>query len=141
MRPASTSAWRWSRWARPCRSPCCAGASLTLDLAQPAGQARHADRRTLDGNQPLSGITVANLSPATGQSLGLDPFESGVTVLGIERGSFATRLGLRPGDTIHAINGEVVASTAELERMLHENAGRWVVTIGRGGQLFDLTIS
>ena len=62
-------------------------------------------------------------------------------MLGIERGSFATRLGLRPGDTIHAINGEVVASTAELERMLHENAGRWVVTIGRGGQLFDLTIS
>jgi S1-C subfamily serine protease len=48
---------------------------------------------------------------------------------------------LRPGDAIHAVNGEVVASTAELERMLDENARRWVVTVRRDGRLFDLTIS
>lgn len=118
------------------------GERLTLDLPlRPAPADPPADRRTLDGNQPLSGTTVANLSPALSQSLGLDPFESGVAVLGIERGSFATRLGLRPGDTIHAVNGEVVASTAELEQLLDASSGRWVVTVRRGERLFDLTIS
>lgn len=118
------------------------GERLTLDLPLEAAPAEPpADRRTLSGNQPLSGITVANLSPALDQSLGLDPFDSGVAVLSIERGSFATRLGLRPGDAIHAVNGEVVTSTAELERLLGQRARRWVVTVRRGGQLFDLTIS
>jgi len=118
------------------------GERLTLDLPlRPAPAEPPADRRTLDGNQPLSGTTVANLSPALSQGLGLDPFDSGVVVLGIERGSFATRLGLRPGDAIHAVNGEVGTVTAELERMLDENARRWVVTVRRDGRLFDLTIS
>ena len=117
------------------------GERLTLDLPlEPAPAEPPADRRTLQGNQPLSGAIVANLSPALAEKLGLDPFDSGVVVLGVERGSFATRLGLRPGDTIPAVNGEAVTSTAELEGLLGRSARRWVVTIGRGGQLFDLSI-
>ncbi len=117
------------------------GERLTLDLPLETAPAEPpADRRTLLGNQPLSGTIVANLSPALAESLGTDPFDSGVVVLGVERRSFATRLGLRPGDAIDAVNGETVTSTAQLERLLGRGSRRWVVTIRRGGQLFDLTI-
>jgi serine protease Do len=113
--------------------------TVTLPLetppAEPAPQ-----QRQLSGNHPLSGAVVANLSPAFNEEIGLDPFAEGVAVVEVEPRSFATRLRLRPGDLVTAVNGEAIASVGELERALAAPRQRWLVSIRRGGQVFDLSI-
>jgi serine protease Do len=118
------------------------GTALTLELPlAPPPDDPAPDQRRLSGNQPLSGAVVANLSPAFNETLGLDPFAEGVAIVEIEPRSFATRLRLRPGDIVAAVNGESVTSTASLERALARAAQRWVISVERDGQRFDLTIS
>jgi serine protease Do len=117
------------------------GAVLELDLPlePPPGDADPTVRR-LAGNQPLSGAVVAELSPAFNETLDIDPFTEGVGVVDVEPRSFATRLRLQPGDVVTAVNGERVMSLAGLERLLARQQRRWVISIERGGQVFDLTI-
>jgi len=113
---------------------------LALSLEPPPGDPNPAPRR-LAGNQPLSGALVAPLSPAFNERLGIDPFTEGVGIVEIEPRSFATRLRLQRGDVVAAINGAQVTSVAALERLLATEQRRWVISIERGGQVFDLTIS
>ena len=47
---------------------------------------------------------------------------------------FAIRAGFRPGDIIRAVNGRQVGSVRELVGALNLPAGRWQITIERGGQ-------
>jgi Do/DeqQ family serine protease len=96
------------------------------------------DERTLSGNQPLTGVTVVNLSPAVADELGLDPFAAGRGVLlrDIPADSFAARQGFRPGDLIRGVNGREVGSTRELQQVLSAGSrGVWAVTIERDGKL------
>ena len=117
------------------------GQALTVELPLQLPPAEPPpDQRRLAGNQPLSGAVVANLSPAFNDTLGIDPFAEGVGIVAIEPRSFATRLRLQPGDVVTAINGERVASTAALERVLARAAPRWLISIERDGRVFDLTI-
>jgi serine protease Do len=117
------------------------GDPMTLELPLEEAPADPApDQRQLAGNHPLSGAVVANLSPAFNETLGIDPFAEGVAIVEIAPRSFATRLRLRPGDVVTAVNGEPVASTAGLERALGRSSQRWRISIERDGQLFDLTI-
>ena len=113
---------------------------LALPLEPPPGDPSPPLHR-LRGNQPLSGAVVAELSPAFNETLGIDPFTAGVGIVEIEQRGFATRLRLQQGDVVAAINGERVTSVAALERLLASQQRRWVISIERGGQLFDLTIS
>jgi len=118
------------------------GERLQLDLPlEPAPGDPQPVQRRLTGNQPLSGAVVAELSPAFNETLGIDPFIEGVGIVGVEPRSFATRLRLQPGDIVVAINGERVTSVTVLERLLATQRRRWVISIERGGQVFDLTIS
>src|SRR5207248_1226317 len=57
-----------------------------------------ADQRTITGRNPFAGATVINVSPASAQQYGVDPFVShGVQVTQIEGGA-AQSIGVRPGD-------------------------------------------
>jgi serine protease Do len=113
---------------------------LELPLEPPPGEPRPTPRR-LAGNQPLSGAVVAELSPAFNETLGIDPFIEGIGIVEVEPRSFATRLRLQPGDVVVGINGEPVTSVAALERLLATERRRWIISIERGGQVFDLTIT
>jgi Do/DeqQ family serine protease len=90
------------------------------------------DRRLLQGRQPLSGATVANLSPALAEELGLDPLLTGVIIVKADEG-FAAQAGFRPGDMIRSINGDPVRSTAGLAEALRAARG-WRIVIDRGGR-------
>ncbi len=83
---------------------------------------------------------MANLSPAFNEEIGLDLFAEGVAVIEVAPRSFATRLRLRPGDIVAAINGRPIPSVDALEQALANPRQRWLVSIERGGQVFDLTI-
>lgn len=99
------------------------------------------DVTVLKGRQPLAGATVANLSPALADELGLDPFADGIVIVQIERGSPANRLGFRIGDFVRAVNGAGVATVAMLKSAVAQQSSRWQVTVERDGETLNLVIN
>jgi serine protease Do len=91
----------------------------------------------LDRSSPLSGATLANLSPAFNETAGLDPFERGVAVVEVRRRSEAEAWRLQPGDVIEAVDGRKVATVAELLRRLDGDLRR--LDVRRGGERFAVT--
>lgn len=94
------------------------------------------DERTLSGNNPFNGATVLNLSPAVAQEIGADPFAG--------RGALVSKIGpgyagswMRPGDFVRSVNGRQINTVADLATAIAGRAGRWTVTIERGGQLIQ----
>ena len=107
-------------------------ASVKLDLP-PEDPAR--DPRALEGNHPLNGVTVDNLSPRYSEELGLDPLSRGVVVAEIQSRSFAARRGLRPGHKILSVNGRDVRTAAELEREIARSSSPWELEVDAGGRV------
>ena len=93
------------------------------------------DPKTIDGENPLYGVTVDNLSPRFNEQVGLDPFRAGVVVTELERGSYAARQGLRRGYRILSVNGRKVASTADLAREIAKPATYWEIEVDTGGRV------
>jgi Do/DeqQ family serine protease len=97
--------------------------------------------RQLSGHHPLSGSTVANLSPAVAAELGMDDdTKQGVVVLEVDRQSNAGRLGLRRGDIIVGVNNEKISSVKQLTVTLEVGGGAWRLALERGGKVFNLAI-
>jgi serine protease Do len=94
----------------------------------------------LTGSQPLAGVTVANLSPAVAEELGLDRSYSGVVITAVRPRSPAQRIGLQAGDRILVVNGEEVSSTSGLRRQLSRRSAQWQIVIGRGDQQFSFVV-
>ena len=99
------------------------------------------DTRTLSGRHPLSGSTVANLSPAVALELGMeDDSKHGVVVMEVERTSNAGQLGIKRGDIVVGVNNEDVSSVEQLAAALEAGSGTWRLAVERGGKLFNLAI-
>ena len=96
---------------------------------------------TIDGRNPMQGATVANLSPAYADELGLSDM-SGVVVLGADRRSLARRYGFRPGDIIVRVNDAAIADVAALKAALDggSRAG-WRIEVKRGAEVLTLEVS
>jgi Do/DeqQ family serine protease len=90
------------------------------------------DERTLAGRNPFQGVTVVNLSPATADQYGLDPFLTGVLITDAGQ-AFGARAGFQGGDIIRSVNGRPVQTTAELATSL-AGAQNWRIVIQRGDQ-------
>ena len=88
------------------------------------------DKGQAVGQGALAGITALALNPARAESLGGDPFMTGVFVTGIQRGSMAQRIGLRPNDVIKSIDGRAVNSVEAVSRAARGSE----LTIIRGGR-------
>jgi serine protease Do len=99
------------------------------------------DVTLLKGRQPLAGATVANMSPALADELGLDPFAEGVLIVQLERGSPANRLGFRIGDFVRAVNGTEVPTVAKLKSVVTRQSNHWQVTVERDGETLNLVIN
>ena len=102
--------------------------------AAPGGQG---DARTISGANPFQGATVANLSPAVADEIGVDPFAGkggGVVVTRVAQG-FAQQAGLKPGDMVREINGRQIRSMSDLNAAIGQGGKVWRVVIQRGGQL------
>jgi Do/DeqQ family serine protease len=94
----------------------------------------------LEGNNPLSGLTVVNLSPAVSEELGLEDVNSGVAV--VDPGdSIGKRLGFRKGDVIVDINGQPINSVQILSEVLATGADYWSLAISRNGRLLRLQVA
>lgn len=77
---------------------------------------------------PFIGIQMVNLTPETRESINQDPnsgfrieADSGVLIAGVVLGSPAAKAGLRAGDVISQINGEVIANGQDVQRAVEAN--------------------
>ncbi len=114
--------------------------SFTVDLIAPP-EAPPRETTELSGAHPLAGATVANMSPALADELGLDTFDGGVVVLRVRRGSSAGRLRFQAGDMVLAINGQAVISVRRLKGLMAERINRWRITVSRNGKKLKLVIN
>jgi len=98
------------------------------------------DIRALTGNQPLSGLVVANMSPALADELGIEAFEEGIYIISLQERGFASRLGLRRGDKITEINNKAMDSTSTLEGFLKKRFDSWVIGVKRDGKVIKFMV-
>ncbi len=113
-------------------------ASLTA-VAPPEVPARETTQ--LRGNHPMAGATVANLSPALADELGLPVTARGVIVTDVPRGSNAARLRLQPGDIVVDINRQEIDSVRGLRTALEAGGQRWRISIRRGTETLTTVIT
>jgi Do/DeqQ family serine protease len=98
------------------------------------------DISELGGKTPLSGATIANLSPALADELGLDAAARGVIILAVTGRSPAARVGFSGGDILATINGRAVTSVAQTRQLVAEAARQWQLAIRREGKLLTITV-
>ena len=82
----------------------------------PAAETTPRDEAKLGGPSPLAGATVANLSPAVSDALGLQLDAAGVVVTDIEENSTAAALGFHKKDIVLAVNGRQITDAKMLGR-------------------------
>lgn len=98
------------------------------------------DETTLKGRHPLTGIRIANLSPAVSSEYGIQGIESGVVVIGPSPDDGRASLGLRRGDVILGVNGKETPMVQDVVRALSASLRSWQITINRGGDVVNLLV-
>ena len=111
---------------------------LTLPMAA-APETRPRDATLIQSRSPLGGATVANLSPALADELGIEATD-GVAIMEASPGSPAQALGFVKGDVVVSINGQGVENAKGLEAAMRERQRYWRITINRGGRVFETMV-
>jgi serine protease Do len=84
------------------------------------------------GQNPLAGATVANLSPAVADELGIDGTSQGVVITNVKPGP--AQQFFAKGDILRQVNGVTIDSVATLVKVLGQNTRGWTLALERGGQ-------
>jgi Do/DeqQ family serine protease len=92
----------------------------------------------MEGNSPLQGMVVANLSPAVAEELGVPSSLSGVIALEIKNGP-AKRF-FRKGDILLEVNGVSIASVDDLQKAVAGDENYWEFEVNRGGRKLKMTL-
>ena len=90
------------------------------------------DARRIGRGSALEGLEVARINPAVIAEWNLPMQAEGVIVTGVQ--AWAAQAGLAPGDLLVAINGERVATPAEVERAATAQTRTWAIDLVRQGQ-------
>lgn len=98
------------------------------------------DRTDLIGNFPISGIRVVNLSPRVADELGIPTDLTGVIVEGVQRGSVAHRVGIRPLDIVTEVNGQEITLVSQLVAIVEDSPPEWLVVLNRQGERLVLEV-
>ena len=94
----------------------------------------------LQGRQPFAGTTVANLSPALADELGIDGQSRGVIVTQVRQGTIGQRLGISPGDIVLKVNDIDIASVETLRRAVERERPTWKLSIKRGEKVMNVQV-
>lgn len=94
----------------------------------------------IEGNSPLSGVTVANLSPALANELSMREL-GGIVIMEVVPQSKAGLIGFARGDVILSVNNRKVATVKELRAMLSKKVNSWLISLQRGNQLVEVRIA
>lgn len=99
-----------------------------------------ANPETLQGNTPLTGARIANLSPSLSESLEMTGEWYGVVIIDVVSQSPAKRLGLRKGDIILTVDGVEIRDIRDIKRGLRRRTPKWDITIKRNGQVQNVKL-
>jgi Do/DeqQ family serine protease len=110
-------------------------ASVTL-VAAP--ETTNRSETLMEGNSPMQGMVVANLSPAVAEELGVPSSLSGVIAFEIKNGP--AKKFFRKGDILLEVNGVSIASVDDLQRAVSSVEGYWEIEINRGGRKLQMTL-
>lgn len=106
-------------------------------IALPPDQGR--DEAVIAGLNPMQGAKVANITPALADELQMDLMAKGVVVTAVSAASQAARFGIQPGDIVRQLNGENIATVAQLKRNLAATDS-WAMAIQRGDRVLSLNV-
>ncbi len=96
---------------------------------------------TIQDNKFLAGATVADLTPATRETLELKPEIKGVAVIEVANGSAAAKTGLKPGDIILSINNKSTRNLDLFKNAVADLKGmKMSISIYRQGMVMSMTI-
>jgi Do/DeqQ family serine protease len=93
----------------------------------------------LSGPHSLDGVTVATLTPALAEELGIDPFTKGAVVVSVNNTSEGARRGFQPGDIILDTNDSPITDASDLRSRL-KGGTQGKVTIQRGERRVSLIL-
>jgi serine protease Do len=92
-------------------------------------------------NKFLEGASVADLTPAIRETLGIGNDIQGVVVIEVVNNSAAAKTGLRPGDIIISINNSATRSLQDLKNILGSLKGmKMSLSLYRQGMVMTMTI-
>ncbi|WP_339748178.1 Do family serine endopeptidase [uncultured Maricaulis sp.] len=96
----------------------------------------------VEGRNPLSGVSLVQLSPAFNETVGLDPFLDGVVVMNVQRRSIAARYGFRPGDRLVSLQGTAINTLDDAAHIAERFDGErdWPIVLDRRGQRYEPTL-
>lgn len=113
-------------------------ANVTLALP-PENPARN--ETILNNQSPLSGLTIANMSPALNDEIGRSIFDKGVVILN-DKTRYASRYGFRNHYRIVEINGERINNVEDVKRLTDQPLRSWrIKTESPQGQISSLRIN
>ncbi|HEY2754971.1 MAG TPA: Do family serine endopeptidase, partial [Pseudolabrys sp.] len=117
------------------------GSELKVAVALQTAPETPRDEITIKARSPFFGAKVANISPALADELQLQNIDSGVVILDVDNGSYASNLGFQRGDVVQEVNGQHIAKTADLARVSEAGSRTWRIVILRGGQKVSVVFS
>ncbi len=84
----------------------------------------------------LGGLSLSQITPAARQQFSIpERIRDGALVEGVQRGSPAAAIGLRPGDVIVEVDRKAVSSPSDVRRLVARTEGPVLFVIVRGGTL------
>jgi S1-C subfamily serine protease len=111
-----------------------AGKEVAVSIALQTAPETPREEITIRSRSPFSGAKVANLSPALADELQVRNADSGVVIVDVDNGSYASNLGFQRGDVIEEVNGQRIAKTRDLDEVSKTPNSGWRINIIRGGQ-------
>jgi serine protease Do len=115
--------------------------TLNIDIGDLSGEQVPEEKLVIEDNRFLEGATVADITPATRESLEIGNDVKGVLVIEVLNNSAAARTGVRPGDVIIQINNRETPNLKEFSPVLKKLTGRKMsISIYRQGMIMSMTI-
>ena len=113
--------------------------NLTIHMEAPPEKPSPSTHQ-VEGTSPLSGATIANLSPALATEMNLHDY-SGVVITKIAPQTKAAIIGFLPSDIILAVNKQKITSVKELRSALAEPLRNWIISLKRGDKIIEATLA
>lgn len=113
--------------------------AISVLLTEPS-EGENSKPLIIEGQNPLQGATLHDISPALALELGFDPMRTGVIITEVLEKGFAAQTGLQPGDILESVNGQKIKTKEDVATLLKKPVSSWSLVLKRGKQLLKLQV-
>jgi serine protease Do len=113
--------------------------TITFKIIAPPDSPK-AEETVIQGHHPLSGLKIANLSPALALKYGFDTLQTGVIILDVPLHSSLFGMPIfQPGDIIEEADGKKIESVKQFTTLVKDGLTR--LTLRQGNKRIDLHLT